>query len=79
MEQKNSQRQELLRMLAGKTGRDPAVLERELARGELKGVLGGMDPAARAEAERVLGDPKRIRQMLEQPQVKELLRKLNGG
>lgn len=80
MGQNNSQpdRQKLLQMLADRTGRDPAALGRELDRGNLSGLLGSMDAASRAEAERVLGDPELMKKMLSSPQVKELLRRLGG-
>ena len=80
MKQKSSQpdAEKLLQMLAGKTGRDPAQIRRELSGGDVSGVLSGMDAASRAQAEKVLSDPKLIRQMLESPQMKAFLKKLGG-
>lgn len=75
----SQERQKLLQLLAQKTGRDAAQTEKELARGDVSGVLSGMDDAARAEAEKVLSDPQLIRQLLESPRMKEFLRQITGG
>jgi len=73
------ERQKLLQMLAKKTGRDAARVEQELAKGDVSGVLGGLDDASKAEAEKVLADPELIRQILESPQMKAFLRQITGG
>ena len=75
----SQERQKLLQLLAQKTGRDATQTEKELARGDVSGVLSGMDDAARAEAEKVLSDPQLIRQLLESPRMKEFLRQITGG
>lgn len=73
------EKQKLIRMLAQKTGRSEAQVEQELSKGDVSGVLSGLDTASKAEAEKVLADPKLIRQLLESQQMKEFLRQITGG
>ena len=45
---------QLLQLLARKTGRDPAQMQQQLFQGNTAGLLEGMNPEARAAAEKVL-------------------------
>ncbi|MDD6033953.1 MAG: hypothetical protein PUC47_10830 [Oscillospiraceae bacterium] len=69
---------QLLQLLARKTGRDPAQMQ-QLFQGNTAGLLEGMNPEARATAEKVLADPALAAQLLQSPQVRELLQRLMGG
>ena len=70
---------QLLQLLARKTGRDPAQMQQQLSQGNTAGLLEGMNPDARAAAEKVLADPALAAQLLQSPQVRELLQRLMGG
>ena len=70
---------QLLQLLARKTGRDPAQMQQQLFQGNTAGLLEGMNPEARATAEKVLADPALAAQLLQSPQVRELLQRLMGG
>lgn len=70
---------QLLQLLARKTGRDPAQMKQQLSQGNAAGLLEGMNPEARAAAEKVLADPALAAQLLQSAQVRELLQRLMGG
>lgn len=69
----------LLQMLAAKTGRDPAAIQRQIQSGDTESLFAGMDPASRATAEKVLADPGFAQKLFQTPQVKEFLQRLMGG
>ena len=70
---------QLLQLLARKTGRDSVQMQQQLSQGNTAGLLEGMNPEARATAEKVLADPALAAHLLQSPQVRELLQRLMGG
>ena len=65
----------LLRIAAGKLGRDPVKLQEELQNGRLDGLLG----ADREKVNALLSDREGLSQLLQSPQVRTLLQQLLAG
>ena len=65
----------LLRIAAGKLGRDPVKLQEELQNGRLDGLLG----ADREKVNALLSDREGLSQLLQSPQVRMLLQQLLAG
>lgn len=68
----------LLRIAAGKLGRDPVKLQEELQNGRLDGLLQSLG-ADREKVNALLSDREGLSQLLQSPQVRTLLQQLLAG
>lgn len=68
----------LLRIAAGKLGRDPVKLQEELQNGRLDGLLQSLG-ADREKVNALLSDREGLSQLLQSPQVRMLLQQLLAG
>lgn len=68
----------LLRVAAGKLGRDPVKLQQELQSGSLDGLLQSLG-ADRDKVNALLSDREGLSQLLQSPQVRTLLQQLLAG
>ena len=67
----------LLRIAAGKLGRDPVKLQEELQNGRLDGLLQSLG-ADREKVNALLSDREGLSQLLQSPQVRTLLQQLTA-
>ena len=68
----------LLRIAAGKLGRDPVKLQEELQNGQLEGLLQSRG-ADREKVRSLLSDRENLSQVLQSEQVRTLLQQLLAG
>lgn len=68
----------LLRIAAGKLGRDPVKLQEELQNGQLDGLLQSLG-ADREKVSSLLSDRENLTQLLQSEQVRTLLQQLLAG
>ncbi|HAL11251.1 MAG TPA: hypothetical protein DCP22_02910 [Ruminococcaceae bacterium] len=68
----------LLRIAAGKLGRDPVKLQEELQNGQLDGLLQSLG-ADREKVSSLLSDRENLSQLLQSEQVRTLLQQLLAG
>ena len=68
----------LLRVAAGKLGRDPVALAEDLKNGQMDGLLSAMG-ADREKATSLLNDREKLTQLLQSEQVKVLLQQILGS
>ncbi len=68
----------LLRIAAGKLGRDPVKLQEELQNGQLDGLLQSLG-ADREKVSSLLSDRENLAQLLQSEQVRTLLQQLLAG
>jgi hypothetical protein len=66
-------------MAGKKLGQDPASLKQQIEAGQMEGILGKMDPKAKAQMMSFLGDQKKMEALLSDDKVKNLLASLSGG
>lgn len=69
----------LLKIAGQKLGRDPQDLKNQLQNGQLDQVTKGMSPRQQQQIGSILSDRKKLGQMLESPQVKQMLEQLMKG
>ena len=67
----------LLRVAAGKLGRDPVALAEDLKNGQMDGLLSALG-ADREKATALLNDREKLAQLLQSEQVKVLLQQVLG-
>lgn len=67
----------LLRVAAGKLGRDPVALAEDLKNGQMDGLLSALG-ADRGKATALLNDREKLAQLLQSEQVKALLQQILG-
>ncbi len=66
----------LLGMAGQKLGKNPQQLRQQIEGGQVKDLLGNLDPQKAAQVNQLLNNPQQLEQFLNSPQVKGLLGKL---
>lgn len=69
----------LLQMAGKKLGQDPQALRQQLESGQLDNIMGSLSPQARAQMNGILGDQKKMEELMSNENVKNLLAGLMGG
>lgn len=73
-----AQMEQLLQALAKQLHCDPAQLRQQLQSGSLGGIASKMDGDSARQLQELLKNPRQLQQVMNSPQMKELLRKIQG-
>ena len=68
----------LLEMVGKKLGKDPNMLQQQLAAGKYDSVLGSLNPSDSQKLHTLLNNPKLAQQVINTPQAQQMLKKLLG-
>ena len=68
----------LLRSLAQQLPTDPATLRQQLQSGNIASLARSMGGDASRQVQQLLRDPKQLQQAMNSPEMKELLRRIQG-
>lgn len=74
----SSQMDQLIRTLAGQLHCDPNQLQQQLQSGNYSAVTASMNQNDAQQVQNLLKNPQQLQQVLNSPEMKELLRKLQG-
>lgn len=69
----------LLRLAGQKLGRDPQALKAQLQSGQLDSLVQGLPAEQRQKLASLLGNPQAMNQLLENPQLRQMLSQLTKG
>lgn len=77
-QKQNPNANRLLEMVGKKLGKDPGMLQQQLAAGKYDSVLNGLNPNDSQKLQTLLNNPKLAQQVINTPQAQQMLKKLLG-
>ncbi len=78
MNRKEQEIQSLLNSLSRKLGKNPETLRQNAQNGNIDGLIDNMDKKQAEKIRSILNDEKKTKQLLNNPEVKALMKKLTG-
>lgn len=76
---KENSKKDIMDMLAAKLGKSAQDIEASAKQGKVESLIGKLSPAQQEKVKNLLSNPEETEKLLSNPQVQNLIRKLQGN